>query len=323
MVKKQGVSLGSDRKDSTTWHNLVDRGLAGERASKKWPIFLTGGILLFHMEGEEAQERCFRGASAEASGYYADQLSQLRNSAYLRFHQNQRVAGSETFIQMEWWDACTDQSHRPILPWTDDIYLYVGVDGAIKHDSAAVVAVMKDQDSGKVVLVQHRIWQPTAQDPLNLDETIGDFLRDLSKGYRIEKVLYDPYQLHDLSMRLRSEGINMEEYPQSVPNLTAMSQNLFELIQAGNLLLYPANELRSQVARTVAVESSRGWRITKEKSSHKIDAIIALAMASFAAIESPTSINWESFDGLGSVEDFRSSWTVGMEKDYIPPWHSK
>jgi len=274
------------------------------------------------MEAEDAQARCFRGTPAQASGYYADQISQLRNSAYLRFHENQRIVGTETFIQLEWWDTCTDQSHRPILPFSDGNSLYVGVDGAYKHDSAAVVAVFKDQDKGKVVLARHRIWQPTAQEPLNLDETIGDFLRELNKGYQIEKILYDPYQLHDLSTRLSSEGITMEEYPQSTPNLTVMSQNLFELIQAGNLLLYPADDLRIQVARTVAVESSRGWRITKDKSNHKIDAIIALAMATYAAIESEPKINWEGFRDLGRQEDFRSLWTIGMEKDYISPWHS-
>ena len=83
----------------------------------------------------------------------------------------------------------------------------------------------------------------------------------------------------------------MEEYPQSRPNLTAMSQNLFELIQAVNLLLYPSDDLRTQVARTVAVESPRGWRISKEKASHKIDAIVALAMATMAAMDSPASPN--------------------------------
>jgi hypothetical protein len=43
-------------------------------------------------------------------------------------------------------------------------------------------------------------------------------------------------------------------------------------------MLYPAADMRKQALRTVAVESSRGWRIAKEKTSHKIDSIVALAM---------------------------------------------
>ena len=164
-------------------------------------------------------ERRFRGPPAEAAAYYADQRKQLRNGKYLRFHENQRVTGTESFIQMEWWDACTDSEHRPRRPWTDQYRLCVGVDGAIKNDSAAVVAVYKDRESRKIVLARHRIRYRTSREPLDLDATIGDFLRDLNKGYRLDKVLYDPYQLHDLATRLRSDGIKMEEYPQSVPIL--------------------------------------------------------------------------------------------------------
>jgi phage terminase large subunit-like protein len=48
--------------------------------------------------------------------------------------------------------------------------------------------------------------------------------------------------------------------------------------------MYPALDLREQALNAVAVESSRGWRLAKEKSSKKIDAIVALAMACHEAI---------------------------------------
>jgi hypothetical protein len=34
----------------------------------------------------------------------------------------------------------------------------------------------------------------------------------------------------------------------------------------------------------VAIETARGWRITKEKTSHKIDVVIALAQAALGAV---------------------------------------
>jgi hypothetical protein len=34
----------------------------------------------------------------------------------------------------------------------------------------------------------------------------------------------------------------------------------------------------------VAKETPRGWKISKEKQSHKIDAVVALAMACYAAV---------------------------------------
>ena len=42
--------------------------------------------------------------------------------------------------------------------------------------------------------------------------------------------------------------------------------------------------MRLAVSRSVAVETSRGWRIAKEKASHKIDVVVALAMAALGAV---------------------------------------
>ena len=81
----------------------------------------------------------------------------------------------------------------------------------------------------------------------------------------------------------------MQEFPQSLPNLTSMSTNLFELMKGGNLVGYPDEDLRSAVERAVAIESSRGLKIAKEKASHRIDVLVALAIAALGAVERPTS----------------------------------
>ncbi len=77
----------------------------------------------------------------------------------------------------------------------------------------------------------------------------------------------------------------MVEYPQSVPNLTAASTNLYELNKGGNLKVYPDDAMTSSVRRAVAIETTRGWRIAKEKASHKIDVVVALGMAAIGAVQ--------------------------------------
>lgn len=270
--------------ESDTWHNLVDRGLKGERISQEWPIYLAGGLLLFHIEGLEAQERCFRGSPAEAATYYADQQASLRPGTFERLHFNKRATGSEAFIELDAWDACVDPEHRPILP-TREGPIYLGIDASVKHDSAAVVATGYDPERKKVILIRHRIWQPSTRDPLDIDGTIGAFVRELKKGYRVQEALYDPYQLADLSQRLRREGVNMVEYPQSVGNLTTMGTNLYELIKSKNIVLYADTLMRQAASHAIALQTSRGWRIAKEKSVFKIDPIVALAMSALAAVE--------------------------------------
>jgi len=59
---------------------------------------------------------------------------------------------------------------------------------------------------------------------------------------------------------------------------------MYELVKGRNLAVYPDAEIRLAVSRCVALETSRGWRIAKEKVSHKIDAVVALAMAALGAV---------------------------------------
>jgi phage terminase large subunit-like protein len=87
------------------------------------------------------------------------------------------------------------------------------------------------------------------------------------------------------AQRLAKAGVTIQEFPQSVPNLTAASQQLYELIHGQSLVCYPSEAMRLAVTRCVAVESSRGWRIGKDKQSHKIDVVVALAMACHAAVQ--------------------------------------
>jgi hypothetical protein len=77
----------------------------------------------------------------------------------------------------------------------------------------------------------------------------------------------------------------MAEFAQSVPNLTEASTNLYELLKGRNLVAYADEDLHLAVSRCVASESSRRWRIAKEKASHKIDVVVALAQAALGAVQ--------------------------------------
>jgi phage terminase large subunit-like protein len=47
----------------------------------------------------------------------------------------------------------------------------------------------------------------------------------------------------------------------------------------------PDDAIKLAMNRAVAKETPRGWKITKEKQSHKIDIVVAMAMAAIAAVE--------------------------------------
>ena len=114
-------------------------------------------------------------------------------------------------------------------------------------------------------------------------------LVDLSRRFSVRRILYDPYQMVSVAQRLTKQlGLPLEEFRQSPPNLTLASQGLFELLTGRNLVLYPDAEMRTAAAHAIAVESTSGsgWRIAKERSSHRIDVIVALAQAAYAAVSS-------------------------------------
>jgi hypothetical protein len=92
------------------------------------------------------------------------------------------------------------------------------------------------------------------------------------------------------AQQLAREGLPIEEFPQTPANLTAASENLRQLILDHNLILYPDAAMRLAASRAIAVETNRGWRIAKDKQSHKIDVVLALAMACHAAVNNQEPI---------------------------------
>jgi len=109
------------------------------------------------------------------------------------------------------------------------------------------------------------------------------------------------------AQRMRRVGLSMVEFPQSLSNLTAASQNLFELIKAQGIVTYPDADIRLALQRSIAVETTRGWRIAKEKVSHRIDVVVrkeqklehlllvwkrSELLAEEAVISEPVSARW-------------------------------
>jgi hypothetical protein len=250
----------------------------GERLHPDLPIYANRDARIFCYWDHEP--RC----PWQTAEYYLGQRRGLRPNTYLRLHENRWTTGESQFITPALWDRNVDPLLRPVLP-TKEVDLYVGVDAGIKGDYAAVVGVMREGDC--VRLATHRIWKPSRQQPLDIEATIEAYLRTLHQQFRVVDILTDPYQLHRTITLLRADGLPIREFPQTTANCTAMGQQLFDLLNGRNLRLYPADDLRQQALHTVAVESPRGWRLAKEKTRHKIDAIVALAMAVVALLQRP------------------------------------
>ena len=91
-----------------------------------------------------------------------------------------------------------------------------------------------------------------------------------------------------------------------------MGENLFSLIKGRNLLVYPDREIRAAISRAIAIEGNRGWKIAKDRQSHRIDIVIALGMAALACVkaqnEPPYDYSYSGFGGGGDDPYGTQSW---------------
>jgi hypothetical protein len=281
--------------ESRLLEELHRRGLQQEQVGPD--LYAGDGLLMFWSHTPIAPWQDER--------WLADMRRSLRPAQYLRMIENRFVTTESSFVDMSAWDQCVDPNLRPVLG-DRALPIYVGVDASVKHDSTAIVVVHWSKKEQRARLIWHRVFQPSPDDPLDFERTIERTLIDLHKRFNLRKTLFDPYQMQAVSQRVAKAGVRIEEFPQTPANLTEASQNLFELVQGRNLVAYPDPGLRLAISRAIAVETSRGWRISKEKQAHKIDAVIALAMAAHAAVK-------------GQNESTYSLWNLDGDDEPPPP----
>lgn len=235
----------------------------------------------FYWEGENGVP--INRMNWQTEKYLKQQKGRLRKNTYLRLHENRWVSSVTQFIDIDRFDKCVNKDLAPILP-DKKIKIWVGVDASVSGDSTAVVAVTRRK--GKIILANYKKWQPTKKNPIDLEETVEKYIIDLDRAFNLQLAYYDPYQLHRSSVTLKKKGIFMKELPQTVSNTIEFSQNLYDLIQFGNIEFYPSPEVRRHIKACQAKEMERGYRIVKGNKSNKIDIAIAGAMACLGAVKS-------------------------------------
>jgi len=213
--------------------------------------------------------------------YLDKQRERLRPNTFLRLHECRWTSSESAFVSPEMWDSCIDNNLRPILPGFKG-QLSVGIDIGYSHDSSSVVGVYREGD--RVILGCHKCWIPTKKNPIDIEETVEKYLKELHKNYNVNSFVYDPYQFHRSGVSLAKEGLKMCEYPQTTDRLVLAGENLYSLIKGRNLITYQDREIRDHILKAIAKESTRGFRLIKSKQSERIDLAISLAMSCVKAV---------------------------------------
>jgi len=288
--------------ESTVLEKLYERAMKGKHVSR-YEVYVAGNMIAFWSHVGRMPWH--------TKAYFAGEAEDLRENQFRRLHKNEWVSAESQFIDADVWDSIVDPGYSPIL---SGAAVHIGVDLGVKSDSSAVVGVCYDGQKLKVAF--HRIWKPVKNRAVNLDD-VKAYIKEIHRHHRVQSIVMDPSQAYLLISQLMQEHIAVKEFAQTTYNTIRMGETLFSLVKNGNLIAYKSAELREHVLNAVGIETGTGVRMVKAKSTRKIDAAIAMAMALVSAVESgpklfnpnalPTAvgrgIGWEIRECFGSTFD--------------------
>lgn len=216
--------------------------------------------------------------------YYAKQRDKLRESSYIRLHENRWVDSADTFITFEMWQ----QSCRIDIPKRRAIY---ALDASKNNDCAALVGCVRQGDA--VLTTDVHVWEPENGKEISFPDLEKTVLQLYQSGLLHPPLYYDPYQCVKLAQDLRAKGIPCQEFKQGTDRIKA-DTFLYKLYKEGKIFNPGSNILRRHVlAAATKVVGDEKIRIVKPDESEqqgldpklikKVDACVAQSMAAYKA----------------------------------------
>jgi hypothetical protein len=165
----------------------------------------------------------------------------------------------------------------------------ISLDAAVSGDCFALfMGCRHPEKPGEVLTRYAQIWKPSPGHKIDFqgtEEKPGPelVLRRLIRDYNIVQVTYDPYQLHDLSSRLKTEVLAwFKAFPQEKPRLYADSQ-LRDIVRDRRFWHRGETDLRDhfQNANAEIDKEDHKIRIVKRTEKLKIDLCVAASMCAY------------------------------------------
>jgi phage terminase large subunit-like protein len=207
------------------------------------------------------------------------------------------------FFDMEKWNACDGYIDPEELKGKP---CYIAADLASKIDIGCLVALFRMDDGRVAVLpkfycpkegarkrsridkVPYLVWGEeehlvlTPGDRIDYDTIKSDIMAMFNK-YNVQSMGFDKWNFEYLYQRLISEGVDKEkiyEYPQTLRMMSEPTKEL-EVLVAEKRIIHNQNPILSWMAGNTAVyiDPNENIRPVKDRSSEKIDGIVATVMA--------------------------------------------
>lgn len=229
----------------------------------------------------------------QTPAYYAQESTSITiTSEFERIHRNRWATAVQSFIPIEWWDACEVDELPPL---EEGQYLIDALDGAITFDCFGKVAVSRHGDKLAVRIIKK--WSPpkggsiqfvNLQDPDDPAYPEGA-IRQTARKYNVLEFPYDITHIDDMCSRLRRSGVGLfKKFSQNADRKIA-DKGLHDLIASRGILWSRKTEgwqdLREHMMNANAeVTNEKTMRIVKRAPTLHIDLVVCLSMASARAL---------------------------------------
>ncbi len=226
----------------------------------------------------------------QTKAYYAAEAKILPPNQFARMHRNQWTSSTESFLPIEWVNACNMTDKYPNIPKNHPVV--IALDAAVSDDTFAMwVGCRHPQEKDTVLTLRTYSWIPKHGEKIDYtgtEEKPGPeiVLRELAKEFNVVCVTYDSYQLHHFTQRLKQEGLAyFRNFNQGADRLIADSQ-LRDLIKERKFWHRGEKVLLDHLQNADAKidTEDRKIRIVKRVESQKIDMAVAASMGSYVTL---------------------------------------
>jgi phage terminase large subunit-like protein len=229
-----------------------------------------------------------------------------REAEFRNLVLNQRVEANNPFVTASLWKACGGV----VQPFNGTTPLYGGLDLSSVADLTALVLIGQPVDrkwhvhptfwlpseglpeKSRVDRVPYDMWAAKGQLQTTVGtsvtyEHVAKHLRDLFNRYNIRKLAFDRWNMQHLKPWLEKAGFSVQfieerfvEFGQGTQSMSPALRSLEELIR-DKLIVHGNHPVLSMCAACAVVEGKddANRKLSKNKSSGRIDGMVALAMA--------------------------------------------
>lgn len=230
-----------------------------------------------------------------------------REAEFRNLVLNQRVEASNPFVAPSIWKACGDE---PVQPLGNIVPVYAGLDLSSVADLTALVLISQPTnlswqvhptfwlpadglaDKAKNDHVPYDLWHKqgflkTTPGPSITYEYVAHHLRQLFNQHNIKKLAFDRWNMKHLKPWLEKAGFGAQmieerfvEFGQGTQSMSPALRSLEELLR-GKQLAHGNHPVLAMCAACAVVEGKddANRKLSKNKSSGRIDGLVALAMA--------------------------------------------